>query len=238
MNKLYQVSTLNALMLGNFQGVTTVDELLAKGSYGIGTFEGLDGELIALDGKVYNGKGNGNVQEYGKDEKSAFAVMYNISDNAKNYSFQNISNFEHLKENFNRIINEDYKNKNVFYVLKAEVTLNSIKVRSFYKQEKPYKTLPQLVSSQTEYTYENCKGYLVGVWCPKYVEGLNMPEWHLHFLSEDKTKGGHMLEVDIKEAKITIEDKTNFEMMLPTNEEFKSINLNSDLRKDTEKVEG
>lgn len=238
MNKLYQASTLNALMLGNFQGVTTVGGLLTKGSYGIGTFEGLDGELIALDGKVYNGKGNGSVEEYDKDEKSAFAVMYNISENAKDYSFQNITNLEQLKKELNRIINEDYKNRNVFYVLKAEVTLNCVKVRSFYKQEEPYKTLPQLVSSQTEYTYENCKGYFVGVWCPKYVEGLNMPGWHLHFLSHDKTKGGHILEVDIKEAQITIEDKIDFQMVLPTNEEFKFINLNSDLRKDTEKVEG
>ena len=47
----YQVSTLNALMLGNFDGVVTVGELKRHGSWGIGTYEGLDGEAIVWEGE-------------------------------------------------------------------------------------------------------------------------------------------------------------------------------------------
>jgi acetolactate decarboxylase len=39
---LYQVSTLNALMEGNFQGTEEIASLKEKGDFGIGTFHSLD----------------------------------------------------------------------------------------------------------------------------------------------------------------------------------------------------
>ena len=35
---------------------------------------------------------------------------------------------------------------------------------------------------------------LVGVYFPDYMDGINMPGWHLHFLSEDRAKGGHVFD--------------------------------------------
>ena len=238
MSKFYQVSTLNTLMLGNYDGVITVRDLLKEGNVGIGTFEGLDGEMIVLDGKVYNGKASGCAVEYGTDEKVPFATVSSFTEKAKSYSLVNLSDIEQLKTELDQLIDKDFSNKNVFYLLKAEVELNSVKVRSCYKQQKPYKTLFEVSSSQMEYTYESCSGYLVGVWCPKYINGLNMPGWHLHFLSQDKTKGGHLLGISVKKAAITIEDKNDYEILLPSNEEFKSLDLTADLKQATKKVEG
>lgn len=238
MGKFYQVSTLNTLMLGNYDGVITVGDLLKQGNIGIGTFEGLDGEMIILHGKAYNGKASGCAVEYGDNEKVPFAVVSDFTKNAKSYSLKNVSSLEELRAELDKLVDKDFRNKNVFYLFKAEGELNSVKVRSCYKQEKPYKTLFEVSSSQMEYTYENCSGYLVGVWCPKYIDGLNMPGWHLHFLSQDKTKGGHLLGVSIKRTAITLESKNDYEIILPSNEEFKSLDLSADLRKATQKVEG
>jgi acetolactate decarboxylase len=238
MSKFYQISTLNTIMLGNYDGVITVGDLLKQGSMGIGTFEGLDGEMIVLDGKAYSGKATGCVEEYGPEKKVPFAVVSDFTQNAKLHYLENLSDLKQLKVELDKLVDKDFKNKNVFYLFKAEVELNSVKVRSYYKQKKPYKTLLEVSSSQMEYSYENCRGYLVGVWCQKYVDGLNMPGWHLHFLSQDKTKGGHLLEVSIKKAAITLEDKNDYEILLPSNEEFKSLNLIADLKEAVKKVEG
>lgn len=238
MSKFYQVSTLNAIMLGNFDGTITVKELLDHGNEGIGTFDGLDGEMIVLDGKVYNGKADGKVEEYSGEKEVAFATVGKFSENAKSYVLKNIETIKQLKNELDEIVAEKYKNRNIFYIFKAEVQASYVKVRSCYKQEKPYKTLLEVSKSQVEHEYENLSGHLLGVWCPKYVEGLNMPGWHIHFLSKDKTKGGHMLEIAIKEAAIKIEDKRNYEILFPSNEEFKNLDLGVDLKKDTEKVEG
>ena len=50
-----QVALLQSLALGYFDGSITVKEWKTFGDTGIGTFEGLNGELIALDGVIYQG---------------------------------------------------------------------------------------------------------------------------------------------------------------------------------------
>ncbi|MDD3225686.1 MAG: acetolactate decarboxylase [Clostridium sp.] len=238
MSEFYQVSTLNAIMLGNFDGTIDVKELLEHGNEGIGTFEGLDGEMIVLDGKAYNGKANGKAEEYDGEKRVAFATVAKFSENAKSYVLKNIDTIKQLKIKLNEIIDEKYKDINAFYILKAEVEANYVKVRSCCKQQKPYKTLLEVSKNQVEHEYKNLNGYLLAVWCPKYVDGLNMPGWHIHFLSKDKSKGGHMLEISVKNVDLKIEDKRDYKIILPSNEEFKNLDLGADLKKDTEKVEG
>ncbi|MCR5235859.1 MAG: acetolactate decarboxylase, partial [Lachnospiraceae bacterium] len=60
--KMYQVSTLQALMLGYSRPVISVAELLEHGDTGLGTFEDVDGEMIVLDGVCYRATENGAVE--------------------------------------------------------------------------------------------------------------------------------------------------------------------------------
>ena len=46
---LFQVSTIDALMQGVFDGFYSFNDLMAQGDLGIGTFEALEGEMVALD---------------------------------------------------------------------------------------------------------------------------------------------------------------------------------------------
>ena len=48
-----QVSLLQGLTLGDYYGSTTIGELKTLGNIGLGTFDGLNWELIMLDGVVY-----------------------------------------------------------------------------------------------------------------------------------------------------------------------------------------
>ena len=58
---LYQVSTIDALMQGAYEGVQPVSEIRKHGDFGIGTFDALDGEMIVLDGTVYQAKADGKI---------------------------------------------------------------------------------------------------------------------------------------------------------------------------------
>ena len=40
-------------MLGQYDGVMEIAEILRYGGFGVGTLDRLDGELIVLDGKAY-----------------------------------------------------------------------------------------------------------------------------------------------------------------------------------------
>jgi acetolactate decarboxylase len=72
---LFQVSTSTALVEGVYGGVVTIGELKRHGSFGLGTFDSLDGEMVALDGHFYQVLGNGSVREARDDTRAPFAVV-------------------------------------------------------------------------------------------------------------------------------------------------------------------
>ena len=60
---LFQTSTIDALLGGNYEGDVSFAELRARGDFGLGTFDALDGEMVALDGDFYQVKADGIAYE-------------------------------------------------------------------------------------------------------------------------------------------------------------------------------
>src|SRR5216684_2704366 len=60
---LFQVSTSGALVAGVYSGVVDVKAILDHGDFGLGTFANLDGEMVVLDGRVYQVQGSGRVSK-------------------------------------------------------------------------------------------------------------------------------------------------------------------------------
>jgi acetolactate decarboxylase len=64
----YQISTISSLLAGGYDGNTTMAEMLSHGGFGLGTFNGVDGEMMVLDGKVYRGTTDGHAHLVAKSE--------------------------------------------------------------------------------------------------------------------------------------------------------------------------
>lgn len=244
-NVFYQVSTLDALMLGNFDGVVTVEELLKHGAWGIGTYEGLDGEAIICEGKAYDAHADGTTCEYGPQERLAFSTVADFSNQAGSFAISEHDdvdsgdNLDAVKEALEAIRASYDENENAWYLVAMKGEFPFVHVRSCFKTEsKPYPTLPEVASKQREYRYENEQGWVIGVWVPQYLNGINMPGWHVHYLSEDCQRGGHLLGLSIAQAEGKIESYSHYEMQMPSNVEFKKMNLLEDLSEATKKVEG
>lgn len=79
MNRMYQVSTLQALALGYSKTVINVEELLKEGDTGLGTFEDVNGEMIVMDGKCYRADQDGNVSMVPLDTGVSFAAVSDLS---------------------------------------------------------------------------------------------------------------------------------------------------------------
>src|SRR5215469_16603163 len=58
---LYQVSTATALVEGVYEDDVQVSTLRKHGDLGLGTFEGLDGEMVIVDGHFYQLRSDGSV---------------------------------------------------------------------------------------------------------------------------------------------------------------------------------
>ncbi len=231
-NKLYQVSTLNALMMGDYEGSVKVKEFLKHADTGIGTFDGLDGEAIFFEGHAYNGRATGEVSKMNDEDSLPFgcACKFDEKVDEKEIAFDSI-------EDFKAKLEKELPSKNYFYIIKMSGVFN-VRVRSCFKQNKPYEPLYKVACDQREFEYHEIKGHVIGLYCPNYVEGINLPGWHIHFLSKDLTKGGHILKVSSSNAKFKINKLNEWCLMLPDSKEFASWNLKEDLKEKTEAVEG
>jgi alpha-acetolactate decarboxylase len=72
-DRLYQVSTIDALLQGVYDGTVTSAALEREGDTGIGTFDHLDGELTMLDGETWQARADGSVSRAPQDETTPFA---------------------------------------------------------------------------------------------------------------------------------------------------------------------
>lgn len=129
------------------------------------------------------------------------------------------------------------ESKNLFYAIRIEGEFEYVKTRSVPKQSKPYKKLTEVVNTQPTFEMKAVKGTIIGFCCPYYVKGINVPGCHLHFLTADRTHGGHVLDFIIKNASLNIDVTPGFYLSLPTSSEFSKADFQGTSQKDVEKVE-
>lgn len=187
---VYQLAPFLYILSGNYDGALTAAQFKAAGTLGIGTFEGLDGEAVLLDGTLYQVKGDGSVTVPEETRRMPFGAC-TLFDSDLRRTMRHIASYE----SFSKTLEADFADKQIFHAVRAEGLFTSIRVRSCDKQQKPYVPLAQATKQQHEYTYEKVRGTLVGFWTPPFVPGsIGVPGFHLHFLSDDRTRGGHVLD--------------------------------------------
>ncbi|MDD5496223.1 MAG: acetolactate decarboxylase [Candidatus Omnitrophica bacterium] len=230
--RIFQASTIKALMEGVFDGQLTIGDLKAEGDFGIGTFEGLDGEMVLLNGVCYRVKTDGAAYEADDTELTPFAaVSFFKSDNT--LQADEPMDYSQLQ----KYIDMYLPTKNIMYMIKIKGTFSHVKTRSVAKYEKPYPTLYRAVKNQKVFDFRDVKGTLVGFWFPKYMNGVNMAGYHLHFISDDRKAGGHLLDCTLDKGVIEIGNANIFHMELPEEGHFWDVDLTKDKDAELKKVE-
>ena len=231
---VYQVALLHSLTMGYFDKVVTVKELKTHGDTGIGTFTGLNGEMIVLDGVVYRANRDCKINVMGDKEGVPFS---NVTFFDKDFSVK-LSDVAD-KESLEKILNEhlDKHGRNSFYMIKLSGTFNEILVRSESGTVEPYPTLVEALKTQNEVTRQNIQGTIVGLYCPDFMSSLNSVGWHFHFISSDKTYGGHVLGLNLKSGEAQLDKTDSLDVSLPKKKNFHALNFNRDLKEDIRKAE-
>lgn len=230
---LTQVSTINALMAGVYDGVMSSGQLRGYGDFGIGTFDKLDGEMIVLDGNVYQVRADGIAYAVADTVSTPFAAVTYFDTDLQ----QNLASGMNLAE-FHKYLDGIVPTANTFYAIRIEGTFNYVKTRSVPAQEKPYPVLSEVTQKQSVFEFNDASGTIVGFKCPQYVNGVNVPGYHLHFLTADRKAGGHVLEFTVQEATVSVDETSNFLMLLPgEGSDFYKIDLTGDKQAELEKAE-
>ncbi|MQY66519.1 MAG: acetolactate decarboxylase [Clostridia bacterium] len=206
---LFQTSTMNAIFKGVYDGEITYKQLRQHGDFGIGTFNGLDGELFALEGKFYRIKADGIAYPVDDSMKTPFAVV-TFFEPDKSVLLDETFDYEQLQQYLDNLL----PTKDIFYAIKIKGTFKYIKARNIPRQNKPYPQFSEVVKSQLIFEFHNVEGTMVGFWCPAYLEEINVPGYHLHFITKDKKTGGHLLECQVQDVKIEIDYTPEFHVAL------------------------
>ena len=220
MKTLIQASTLNALMLGNFDRTISIKDFLHHADTGIGTYTGLDGEAIFEDGVAYKATADGKVTVMKPENGVAFGTVTKFDEDVPEEELTHITDINALKDALEPYVEG---NKNIFYMIKATGVFKTMHVRSCFPSEKPYPTLSEVAKNQREFHFANTRGSVIAVYCPAYVNGINLPGWHFHYLSGDKTQGGHILGLSADSLRLKINKIERFDLTLPQNPEFAYI---------------
>ena len=231
-NTLTQVSTIDALMSGIYDGEVTLSMLKEKGDFGLGTFNTLDGEMVVLDGHIYKVTVLGNVEEPALETKTPFAAVTFFKP-GKSAPLAEGLTFPEFTAGTDKML----PTENIFYAFKITGTFQYVKARSVPAQKKPYKPLSEAIKEQAIFNLPEVKGTIVGFRCPLYVKGVNVPGYHLHFLRADGKAGGHVVDFKVRVATMETEEIRNLSVMLPSDEVFYKADLTPDREKELKAVE-
>jgi acetolactate decarboxylase len=211
------------LVAGVYDREISVQAILEHGNFGLGTFADLDGEMVVVDGHVYQVKGSGQVLEAPADAGAPFAVVTRFEPES-DVSISPVASFKDLQarcDGFRR-------SGNIFYAIRLDGSFKRVRTRAV-KPPEPGTRLIDAAKAQNEFNFADIEGTLVGLWSPGFSSAFSVAGYHFHFLSADRQHGGHLLDVAADALRLRIEALTDFHLALPESEAF----LKADLSKNT-----
>lgn len=189
---VYQTAPLAYLQAGNYNNTISVQQFKSIGNFGIGLFDGFDGEAVLADGAVYQATSDGKVLIPPDTAKLLFGACM-LFDVEKRFTMRNVPSYAE----FQKALKSHYATNQMIRAIQVEGTFTSISVACSQKQEPPYKPFSEAFRLTREHTWKNIRGTLIGFWLPPTVpEAVMAPGFHLQFISEDKTKGGRVLDFE------------------------------------------
>ena len=229
---LFQASTIAALLEGPYEGDVSFAELAEHGDLGLGTLNGLDGEMIAIDGGFLRADVDGWVREIPPDALTPFAVVVWFDPGIE---FELPAPMSH--DRFLAALDERLPAETTSCAIRVEGSFAGLRARSVPAQEPPYRPLGEVVADQHVFDLGAVSGTLVGFRFPDFAEGLEVSGYHLHFVSADRTRGGHVLECRPRACRVQLDVSAELHLELPVGVDLSAAHLSGQSRSDLDRAE-
>jgi acetolactate decarboxylase len=221
---LFHVGLANTLLGGMYDGFYSVDQLKIKGNFGIGAPHRLDGELLILDGRVWQTTHADTTFEADGSVMVPYAAVHHFNPVE---SIQLNGSFS--RDQLYAVLDSLLAPTNGMYGVKVSAIFTAITTRAFPAvTDIPAPALASIMDRQVLFNHREIEGALVGYKLPPFMAGMNFPGYHFHFLSDDQRRGGHM--VDFTATNVTVEyDRIHrFEVQLPGSPAFDAFDFSPD----------
>jgi acetolactate decarboxylase len=209
-HELFQTSTVEALLGGAFDGDLSVAELLGHGDLGLGTLNGLDGELLVVDGQAWRANRECLLSHVPGSCRTPYAVVVPFAPGPP-VALHGPIRFDA----FGQAVGHRLPGTLRPVAVRVEGQFSNVRVRSVPKQRRPYPTLAAALGEQRISDLEDVTGTMVGFGFPDSLDGIEMIGWHLHFADDRRTHGGHVLDFELRDGTAHLDDSTELRVELP-----------------------
>ena len=230
---VYQTSTISALLAGVYDGTVTISELLSHGDFGLGTFNHLDGEMIILDGVCYHLRSDGSVTIATGTEHTPFAAVTHFH---AQHELPIVG--ATTRDALTALVDDAIGSANVGASIRISGTFESVRTRTVGEQKKPYPPLVDAAAGQAENTLTKMTGTIAGYRTPQFEDEISVAGYHLHFIDDSHSHGGHVLDFVLSSGKVEISPISELHLSIPETTEFLAATISTDVAADVNKAEG
>nr|WP_279343378.1 acetolactate decarboxylase [Fundidesulfovibrio terrae] len=206
---VYQYAAFDDFAAGQYAGSIPLSALKTHGDFGLGTFSGLDGEMIVLDGTIYRAQADCTLTRPDPATLSPFAELVFFKPEASS-SISMPGDSAALGKWLNARLPEGS-----FAAVRVKATIKHLKIRSVAGFTPPYPALGDALKSMNIRDLTDATGTIVGLRGPAQPTGVWVPGWHFHFVSADGKTGGHVLNAEGIEGDAAWMSSTRYELELP-----------------------
>lgn len=228
---LFQVSTFGALMEGDYHGRVAFSELRKHGDFGIGTFDALDGEMVAIGGRYFQVTADGLVHPVADGMETPFATVTFFEPDIV-FAVPRADNLS----DFTRQVREVLPSENRIYAVRVRGEFLHVLARSVPRQEEPYPRLADVVKNQSVFSFNGTRGVAAGFYMPEYASGLNVPGFHLHYITDDRMGGGHVLDLSAEGVTVELDETPRF-TVVPGGDGGRGKQISPPVRGELERIE-
>ena len=227
-----QVSLFSVLLSGRYDGVLSLAEVKQIGNMAIATMDRLDGEMQMIDGVVYQACSDGHVYLPGDDATIPFGTICNFQAEQR-LKLENIPSYELFEEHLEKVCPLE----NFPLAIHFTGNFRRMKVRIVERQEQDGLGLAEAAKTEAVFDLCDTSGDLVGFRLPGYVNGVNAPGWHLHFMDTERRHGGHVVNFSLLDGELRCCYADDFQIRLPDKSAFAGLDLARDWSKELECAE-
>jgi acetolactate decarboxylase len=233
-HELWQTSMMSALLEGIYEGNVTYAELAKHGDFGLGTFNDLDGEMIAIDGAFFQLRSDGTAHVVDPTQKTPFAVVTFFTPEVTRRLDRPVT-----RSGLYALLDELAPSRNLFYAIRIDGRFSKVVTRTVPRQVKPYRPLTEVVQTQPTFEFSNVTGTIAGFRSPDYMQGISVAGYHLHFITGDRGGGGHILDMVMEDGTVAVDHSSGLHVEFPETGAFLSAGLSkSDVSDAIKKAEG
>ncbi|CQR57594.1 acetolactate decarboxylase [Paenibacillus riograndensis] len=217
---IYQVSTMIALLSGQYDGSVSFGKLKEYGDFGIGTFHQLDGEMIAFDGGFYHLYPDGSARPVSLEESTPFSTVTFFEQDQTLLVHTPLARSE-----LEQVIHTLLPSPNIFYAIRIDGHFREVHTRTVSHQDKPYKPFVEVTENEPSFHFSNEDGVIAGFWMPAFAQGIGVSGYHLHYINDARNGGGHVLDFIVEHCTISICSSEDLRLKLPHNDDYLKADL-------------